>query len=41
MPYFDFFHSGEAPLPSDAIDRLVKVVKIKLPVIKPLAVVPK
>lgn len=30
----DDFLTGEKPLPSDAIDRLVKVVKMKLPEIK-------
>ena len=28
------FLTGEKPLPSDAIDRLVKAVKLKLPAIK-------
>ena len=31
----DDFMTGEKTLPSDAIDRLVKVVKLKLPAIKP------
>ena len=31
----DDFLTGEKPLPSDAIDRLVKVVKLKLPAVKP------
>ena len=30
----DDFLTGEKPLPSDAIDRLVKAVKLKLPTIK-------
>jgi hypothetical protein len=30
----DDFLTGEKPLPSDAIDRLVKVVKLKLPDVK-------
>ena len=32
---FSDFLTGEKPLPSDAIDRLVKVLKLKLPAIKP------
>src|SRR5437660_5109608 len=31
---FSAFLTGEKPLPSDAIDRLVKAVKLKLPAIK-------
>ena len=30
----DDFLTGEKPLPSDAIDRLVKVVKLKLPTVR-------
>jgi hypothetical protein len=32
---FSDFLTGEKPLPSDAIDRLVKVLKLKLPASKP------
>ena len=32
----DEFLTGEGKLPSDAIDRLVEVVKLKLPKIKPM-----
>ena len=32
---FSAFLTGEKPLPSDAIDRLVKVLKLKLPTSKP------
>lgn len=32
----DDFLTGEKTLPSDAIDRLVKVVKFKLPKVKPM-----
>ena len=31
----DEFLTGEKTLPSDAIDRLVKIVKLKLPTAKP------
>src|SRR5205085_6540048 len=31
----DDFLTGEKPLPSDAIDRLVKVLKLKMPTQKP------
>jgi hypothetical protein len=31
---FSDFLTGEKPLPSDAIDRLVKLVKLKLPAVK-------
>src|SRR5260221_104307 len=34
-PDFSDFLTGEKPLPSDAIDRLVKVLKLKLPSEKP------
>jgi hypothetical protein len=34
---FSRFLTGEKPLPSDAIDRLVKAVKLKLPTVKPMA----
>src|SRR5262245_38176922 len=33
---FSDFLTGEKPLPSDAIDRLVKVLKLKLPTNKPI-----
>jgi hypothetical protein len=37
IPWIDLedFLTGEKPLPSDAIDRLIKVLKLKLPTSKP------